>query len=237
VKAVSIIVLAIFTFAAIGCGKDGGIPATLHQKVPPTPPTVEQKAMSVLSGSTFANLQATSQNTSSDFIKANLIGINATFVPSSKTGSTTMALTLAQRHGTGNDCTNDTFKADFVNADAQKWQLITGLGHMICLDQTCAYILLIIEQSSNQLQTSNGAIAAAVPVILKDNGDAANISSGSYIPTTSQASFFLHLENDTTTQCNAPVDPSTVTVPVMPDGYTGTPDYSYFPTNDYSTWF
>ncbi len=231
-KAVSFILLAVMTVLTTACGKDTGISVTLHEKVKPTPATVEQKVLNILKAD--AQFDAVSHSASSYLIRNNLLGVNATFSAGVQAGTTQVTLTLSQKHS-GDKCSTLNFSGSFDNANAQSLLDVSGVGQLMCLDKECSYVLLTIKEGINQVRTSQGAQEAAVPVILVDKSKNRDISQGTYVPTASDSSYFMQFSDDTNIVCNDPADRENVTGIMLPDEFQ--PDFSYFPLDDYNTWY
>lgn len=228
-KAVTIILLALLTLATAACGKDGGITAQLHDVVYATPPKIEAKAVDALKG---LDMKAAS-NAESDLLRETLIGVNMAFTSGTKADTTHLSVILSDTQtATSNQCFARSFSGDFANSTIGDWVKIDKLGHMMCLDNNCAYVLLIIERNHD-----SASMGAAVPVVLEDRSKDNNFSTGHYLPTYTQDKSFLRLNRDMNTLCNSKDGAESYTVPILPDNYEGSPADQYYDIDDYNTWF
>jgi hypothetical protein len=239
VKALTILALTIFALVTTGCGKDDGVAATFHEKAKPTPATIEQKAIELLSasGGNGSGFASAAQSPSSIAIRANLLGASIQFSANGN-DSTRMDILLSYRYGDDvSNCQTAEYNKEFSNKDSQSWMAIPDLGHAICLDQNCGYFMLVIEQSPYQFSTGKEAVEAAVPLIFEDRMKNKVVSSADFRATASDSTYFMEFQDDTIITCKDPIDTKTFVGPVLPEEYNPTPDYSYYDYGDYSTWY
>jgi hypothetical protein len=240
VKALTILLLSIFALVTTGCGKDDGVAATFHEKAKPTPPTVEQKAIDLLSasGNGGSGFASAAQSPSSAAIRANLLGASIQLSPKDN-GDTRMDILLSYRYGSDiNNCQTAIYNKEFSNGDSDSWMAIKDLGHAICLDKTCSYLMVVIEQSPFQFSTGKEQVEAAVPLIFEDRMKNKDVSSADFRATSSESSYFMAFQDETVITCKDPIDTKTFVGPVLPEEYNPTPDYSYYDNDiDYSVFY
>lgn len=214
----------------IGCGKEQGVTARLHEPTEPTPKLVSDNAYRALNLSQNAQFKQDGSSLSSQAIRKDTLGFHMESKPANN-DSTHIKI----QHFQGldaNKCRNTVQEATINNSDLTKLTTIKTASVM-CQDSKCKYILLVMYTSSSSYVDGNGKLVGAyVPVILKTE-DAVG-GPRRYIPMNSQDPFMTFKQN---TRCNH-VDETVFEqeqMVISPVDETR-PSYNYSPGQGNNTW-
>lgn len=163
----------------VGCGsKVDGVPANILN--PRTPPDVQTKAEGIISSESNTVYQTYQDSAGSQQVRVEMKGMRLSII-----GSSNLTITVTSVEESNNQCKTGLYQGTATSTQLQTlnvWYNISGLGRFQCLDKSCNYILVMIEQSRVVSNANNGVLrssVSSVPIIFQ------HLDKGIYNPTDS----------------------------------------------------
>lgn len=222
-----IILAALFsTIAIIGCSDDKGVKARLSQNTYMTPEQVIQQG-TVAMGKLNAS-QTALNSVSSQAIRSDTLGVRVTMTPA-KDG---FNFKVEHFEGINGDrCRKTTQNLQVPTTKLTSMNKGNGIT-LTCVDNTCTYMMVVIDRSHSSLLDSKGFVPAFVPLFLGVRGS--GNGQRDFVPSQSRDPFLSLKANTVCTKPDALVtyEQPVVISPIDDNG----PNYNYFPDDDNNTW-